>query len=378
MPHVIHQMQDFSCGISFAILSPGLADARLLGDRADATALSMRRLMSRSFIQGEPTALAASLAGFARANSDLVQLVNDPVCLVGLHRDPRRQVGLVSGGGSGHEPLHSGFIGVGMLDAVAPGRIFASPHNSQILEASRRAALPGGVLHIVKNYTGDRINFGIAAERLRAEGIEVGRVLIDDDLATESDQTATGRRGTGATVVVEKVLGAAADRGDDLRSLMALGQRVAGRSRSLAVASGGLTSPQTGAEAFAVPDGMLEYGVGIHGERAPEVADRPALAPLVFRMTDQLLAGLPDGPDDLIAVVNGLGGTTQLELFAIYEHLCDVLDKRGQRVVGRLVGTYVPALDMPGFSLTLTRADDETAALWHAPCSTPTFNGRFA
>ncbi len=168
---------------------------------------------------GDP--VPAALRGFARAHADLVELHEKPAHLVARHRDPGRRVGLVSGGGSGHEPLHAGFLGRGMLDAVAPGKVFASPHNKQVLEASRQAAGPGGVIHVVKNYTGDRINFGIAAERLRLEGIEVRRVLVDDDLATESDETATGRRGTGATVVVEKLLGAAADTGLGIDELAA-------------------------------------------------------------------------------------------------------------------------------------------------------------
>ncbi|MEV4177246.1 dihydroxyacetone kinase subunit DhaK, partial [Nonomuraea sp. NPDC049709] len=287
--------------------------------------------------------------------------------------DPRRAVGLVSGGGSGHEPLHAGFLGRGMLDAVAPGQVFASPHNRQILQASLAAAGPGGVLHVVKNYTGDRINFGIAAERLRHEGIEVGRVLVDDDLATDDTRSATGRRGTGATVVVEKVLGAAADEGRGLAELTELGTAVAAASRSLAVASRAQTSPHTSAPAFELGPGELEYGVGIHGERAARTIARPPLPDLLARMLDELLTGLPPGPDELLVLVNGLGATTQLELYGIFEQVAGDLEGRGLVVGESLVGTFVPALDMAGFSLTLTRLHDGWRTWWRAPARTPAF-----
>ncbi|MFC4123062.1 dihydroxyacetone kinase subunit DhaK [Nonomuraea zeae] len=321
----------------------------------------------------EDDAVTPALRGFARAHAGLVELSEDPAFLRARDRDPRRAVGLVSGGGSGHEPLHAGFLGRGMLDAVAPGQVFASPHNRQVLYASRAAAGPGGVLHIVKNYTGDRINFGIAAERLRLEGIEVRRVLVDDDLATDSAQTATGRRGTGATVVVEKLLGAAADEGRGLEELAGLGAAVAAASRSLAVASRAQTSPHTAAPAFELGTGELEYGVGIHGERAARTIERPPLPRLLARMLDELLAGLPAGSDDLLVLVNGLGATTQLELYGIFEHVAEDLGGRGLGVAESLVGTFVPALDMAGFSITLTRLDEGWRRWWRAPVSTPAF-----
>ncbi|GAA5060027.1 dihydroxyacetone kinase [Thermocatellispora tengchongensis] len=328
--------------------------------------------MSRPFLPGADP-VGAALRGFARAHAGLVELSEDPVHLRARERDPRRSVGLVSGGGSGHEPLHAGFLGRGMLDAVAPGQVFASPHNRQVLHASRAAAGSGGVLHVVKNYTGDRINFGIAAERLRHEGIEVRRVLVDDDLATDSEQTATGRRGTGATVVVEKLLGAAADEGRGLDELADLGAAFAAASRSLAVAARAQTSPHTGSPAFDLGPAELEYGVGIHGERAAKTVDRPPLEELLPRMVDELLAALPPGPDDLLVLVNGLGATTQLELYAIFERVAADLDARGLDIRESLVGTFVPALDMAGFSLTLTRLHDGWSQWWRAPARTPAF-----
>ncbi|MEV0353976.1 dihydroxyacetone kinase subunit DhaK [Nonomuraea sp. NPDC050680] len=327
--------------------------------------------MSLFLAEGDP--VTPALRGFARVHADLVELSEDPVFLRARDRDPRRTVGLVSGGGSGHEPLHGGFLGRGMLDAVAPGQVFASPHNRQVLAASRAAAGPGGVIHIVKNYTGDRINFGIAAERLRHDGIEVRRVLVDDDLATESAETATGRRGTGATVIVEKLLGAAADEGLGLDELAELGARFAAASRSLAVAARAQTSPQTGAPSFELGLDELEYGVGIHGERAAKTITRPPVGELVTRMLDELLAGLPPGSDDLVVLVNGLGGTTQLELYGVFDQVAGELSARGLDVRGSLVGTYVPALDMAGFSLTITRLDPSWDRWWRAPALTPAF-----
>lgn len=314
----------------------------------------------------------AAVRGFARAHADLVVLHEDPIHLVARDRAPGRRVGLVSGGGSGHEPLHAGFLGRGMLDAVAPGPVFTSPHNKAVLHASRAAAGPDGVLHVVKNYTGDRINFGIAAERLRMEGVDVARVLVDDDLATDGLDTATGRRGTGATVVVEKILGAAADTGAGLTELATLGTDVAAASRSLAIASRAQSSARTGEPAFAL-DGQLDYGVGIHGERARRSVDRPPTEELVDRMLDEIVAGLPAGPDQVVLVVNGMGGTALLELYVLAELAAVALKARGLERVGLLVGTFVPALDMAGFSLTLTRMRPEWTDLWSAPARTAAF-----
>ncbi|AZM51891.1 glycerol kinase [Streptomyces sp. WAC 01529] len=324
-----------------------------------------------SYFLPETHPVLTAARGLALAHAGLIEVNTAPLYLRARDPHPDRTVALVSGGGSGHEPLHTGLLGRGGLDAVCPGEIFASPHNRQIYEASAAAAKSGGVLLIIKNYTGDVINFQIAAERLRHDGIPVATVLVDDDLATDSVDSATGRRGTAATVVVEKLLGAAADQGATLEELADLGQRVVAASRSIAVAARAQTSPTTLAPAFTLDADTLDYGVGIHGERGTRTIARPAIGDLVRRMTDDLLDALPEGPGEVLALVNGLGATTELELNAVSVLLHDELTARGVRPVLTVPGTYTAALDMAGFSLTLTRLEEGWADLWTAPTRTP-------
>ncbi|MFV0126353.1 dihydroxyacetone kinase family protein [Streptomyces sp. HMX112] len=324
-----------------------------------------------SYFLPETDPVLTAARGLALAHPGMIEVSPAPLYLRARAPHPDRRVGLVSGGGSGHEPLHTGLLGRGGLDAVCPGEIFASPHNRQIYEASVAAAGRDGVLHIVKNYTGDVINFQIAAERLRHDGIPVATVLVDDDLATGAADSATGRRGTAATMVVEKLLGAAADRGAPLDELAALGADVVSRSRSVAVAARAQTSPTTGAPAFTLNPGTLDYGVGIHGERGTRTIAHPPVGELVRRMTDDLFDALPPGPDEVLAVVNGLGATTSLELHAISTLLNDQLLARNIRPVVIVPGTYTAALDMAGFSLTLTRLEAGWTELWTAPTETP-------
>ncbi|MFC9425487.1 dihydroxyacetone kinase subunit DhaK [Streptomyces sp. NPDC056987] len=348
--------------------------------------------MPRYFADSPESLVPDALKGFAAAHADLVEhhpehgyfrtrRTATPTPTTAGSAAAGRRVGLVSGGGSGHEPLHTGFLGAGLLDAVCPGQIFASPHNRQIFEASRAVAGSDGVLHIVKNYTGDRINFGIAAERLAHEDIRCARVLVDDDLATDSADIAVGRRGTGATLIVEKILGAAADEGRGLDELAALGADLSGRTRSLAVATAAHTAPGSGTPAFELPRDILEFGVGIHGERAGGTAPHPPLTELVALMTDRLLAALPHaglpgtahgapGRRRVLALVNGLGGVTSLELYGVRHALGGALKNRGVTLDRSLTGTFVSALDMRGFSLSLLATDDETLRLWDAPART--------
>lgn len=327
--------------------------------------------MASYFENGDGTLVPEALRGFARAHADLLTLDHHHGFLLTRDSAPTRRVGLLSGGGSGHEPLHAGYVGRGMLDVACPGLVFASPHNRQVYEGSLAAARSEGVLHIVKNYTGDRINFGIAAERLAHRDIPCARVLVDDDLATDSEDIAAGRRGTGGAVLIEKVLGAAADTGLGLRELQVLGTRLAASCRTLAVASAAHTAPTTGEPAFLLEPEELEYGVGIHGERARETIGRELLGPLVERMTLALLDALsPAGGSSVIVLVNGLGAVTPLELYAVHAELCGLLDDRGVEPARSLVGEYATALDMRGFSLTLLAADHEVLRLYDAPVRT--------
>lgn len=328
--------------------------------------------MASYFAGAAEALLSDALRGFTRAHANVVIRDPDNNCVRALHPSPNRRVGLLSGGGSGHEPLHVGFVGAGLLDAACPGRVFTSPHNRQIFEASRAVAGPEGVLHIVKNYTGDRINFGIAAERLAHQGIPCARVLVDDDLASESEDIAAGRRGTAATVLVEKILGAAADQGRGLDDLAALGESLSSRCRSIAVASSAHSAPSTGRLAFDIPEGSLEFGVGIHGERADRLIDQEPVQAMVDRMANVLLTALGIGSGiRVIALVNGLGSATQLELYAILNALAGALDEREIVLERSLVGQFVTALDMRGFSVTLLVADDELTELFDAPASAP-------
>ncbi|WP_293786501.1 dihydroxyacetone kinase subunit DhaK [uncultured Aeromicrobium sp.] len=331
--------------------------------------------MPKLFLTDPSEGAATALRGFARLHRD-IHVSTEPLFVRRVQRTPTRRVGLVSGGGAGHEPLHTGFVGAGMLDAAVPGKIFASPHNRQVYEASKAVAAADGVLHIVKNYTGDKINFGIAAERLAADGIRVGRVLVDDDAATESDETATGRRGTAATFVVEKLLGAAADQGRGLDELVELGAAICAHSRSIAVASEALTSPHTGQRVFELAGDELEYGVGIHGERAAATIVRPSLDTLVARMIDDVLAALPGGQGPLLLIVNGLGATTGVELYTVHDIATRHLEALGHEVAGGAAESLVAALDMSGFSITVTRLIDPAwIELWFAHADTPAWKG---
>ncbi|MGB4136361.1 MAG: dihydroxyacetone kinase subunit DhaK [Microbacterium sp.] len=314
------------------------------------------------------TLVERALAGFVRAHADIVEMLPGPPVLRARRPHPDRRVGLVSGGGSGHEPLHIGFVGEGMLDAACPGKVFTSPHNRQIYEASKAVAGPGGVVHIVKNYTGDVINFAIAAERLAADGIRVGRVIVDDDLAT--DDAAVGRRGTGATLIVEKILGAAADRGTSLDELVRLGESLVSGARSLAVATAAHRLPGQGDPAFEIPVGAVEYGVGIHGERSRLSLEAGGAAELVSRMVGELVEALDGVEGEPIVFVNGLGGLAELALYALADEVCGAFESRGLAPVRLHVAAGVTALDMSGFSLTVAKVSPAALELWDAPAHT--------
>ena len=283
------------------------------------------------------------------------------------------KVGLVSGGGSGHEPLHGGFVGPGMLDAACAGEVFTSPVPDQVVAATQGVDGGAGVLHIVKNYTGDVLNFEMAAEMVAADaGTRVEAVVVDDDVAVQDSLYTAGRRGVGLTVLLEKLVGAAADEGRPLDDVAALARRVNGAGRSMGMALTSCTVPAAGRPTFELPEGEMELGVGIHGEpgrsRVPVAPARDVAAMLV----EPVLAELGDtSGDGVIAFVNGMGGTPLLELYLVYGEVAALLDKAGVRVARSLVGNYITSLEMAGCSVTLLRADEELVRLWDAPVRTP-------
>ena len=292
--------------------------------------------------------------------------------------EPR--VAVISGGGSGHEPMHAGFIGSGMLDAACPGLLFTSPNAVQIGAATEWADRGKGVVHVVKNYTGDVMNFTVAANHA---DVEVAQVLVDDDVATEIDNDdSPGRRGTGATVIVEKVAGAAAARGDDLQSVAEVAQRAADQSRSMAVALQPGHSPTSDRATFDLEDGQIEIGVGIHGEPGVERRDiagaQLTAAALVEELLDGILASLGNPSGDVMLFVNGLGGTSQLEQDLVFGEAVKQLTQRGLKVRRGMRGTLVTSLNMAGISLTLTVLDDELIQLIDADTASPAWPGTVA
>jgi len=287
---------------------------------------------------------------------------------------PRRgKVGLVSGGGSGHEPLHGGFVGLGMLDAACAGEVFTSPTPDQVQTATALVDGGAGVLHIVKNYTGDVMNFEMAAEMASAEsGIEVRSVVVDDDVAVRDSTWTAGRRGVGATVLLEKIAGAAAEQGRPLDEVERVARAVNAGARSMGLALTSCTVPAAGRPTFDLPEDAMELGVGIHGEPGRE---RVPLAPardIARMLLEPVLEDLPFTSDQpVIAFVNGLGATPLLELYLLYHEVARILADRNIPVARSLVGPYITSLDMAGASVTLLRADDELLGLWDAPVATP-------
>ncbi len=325
----------------------------------------------KKFINEPGAVVREALVGVAAAHPQLrVDLDNQLV----LRADApvAGKVGLVSGGGSGHEPLHAGFVGPGMLDAACAGEIFTSPVPDQILAATQAVDGGAGVLHIVKNYTGDVLNFQLAAELAGDEGIEVATVLVDDDVAVEDSTWTAGRRGTGATVLVEKIAGALATEGAPLAEVAALGSRVNHRSASFAIALTGATTPAAGVPGFELAGDEIEVGVGIHGEPGRRRAALQPAADLVALVLDAILGAkpLPTGAETIV-LVNGLGGTPLIELYLLFGEVSRQLGERGVQIARSLVGNYVTSLDMQGMSVTVCQADPELLRLWDAAVRTP-------
>jgi len=283
------------------------------------------------------------------------------------------KVGIISGGGSGHEPLHGGFVGQGMLDAACAGDVFTSPVPGQILAATKLVDGGAGILHVVKNYTGDVMNFEMAAEMAAAEtGARVVSVVTDDDVAVQDSTWTAGRRGVGATVLLEKIAGAAAEQGRDLDEVARIARAVNANGRSMGLALTSCTVPAVGHPTFELGEDEMELGVGIHGEPGRQ---RLPLAPareVASLLVEPVLSDLPFAKGDpVIAFVNGLGGTPLIELYLMFNEVQKILDQHGVPVARSLVGSYITSLDMAGVSVTLLRVDDELLSLWDAPVNTP-------
>jgi phosphoenolpyruvate---glycerone phosphotransferase subunit DhaK len=312
------------------------------------------------------------LEGIAAAHGDLVKVFFDPNYVVRADAPVKGKVGLVSGGGSGHEPMHGGFVGRGMLDAACPGEVFTSPTPDQMLAATKAVDGGAGVLHIVKNYTGDVLNFEMAADLAKDEGAEVEAVVVNDDVAVEDSLYTAGRRGVGTTVLAEKICGAAAEDGAPLKDVADLCRKVNGQGRSMGMALTSCTVPSAGEPTFELGDDEMEIGIGIHGEPGRE---RVALAPaseIVERLATPVVddLGLSKG-DDVLAFVNSMGGTPLIELYVVYNELRKLLDGRGVNIRRNLIGPYITSLEMAGCSVTLLKLDDELTRLWDAPVVTP-------
>ena len=326
----------------------------------------------RKFLNDPAAVVKDSLKGLAAAHGDLLRYDVANQIIVRKDAPTKGKVALISGGGSGHEPLHGGFVGIGMLDAAAPGEVFTSPVPGQMLAATKAVDGGAGVVHIVKNYTGDVLNFKLAAEDAADEGIKVTSVVIDDDVAVQDSLYTAGRRGVGATVLAEKIAGAAAEGGADLAHVTDTIKRVNARARSFGVALSSCVPPASGKAIFELPEGQIELGVGIHGEPGRRRAALGTAGEVVDVMVEAVVSDLNAKRGSKVLVfVNGLGGTPLLELYLIYGEVDEKLRKAGLEPVRNLVGSYITSLEMAGASLTVLELDDELIKLWDAPVHTP-------
>ncbi|MBT2568053.1 dihydroxyacetone kinase subunit DhaK [Arthrobacter sp. ISL-85] len=326
----------------------------------------------KKLINDPKSVVAESVQGFGLAHADLVTINEDPIYVTRKDAPVAGKVGLVSGGGSGHEPLHAGYVGRGMLDAAVPGAVFTSPTPDQILPATLAVNSGAGVVHIVKNYTGDVLNFETAAELAEAEGVSVRTVLVNDDVAVEDSLYTAGRRGVGGTVLVEKIAGAAAERGDGLDAVAAIGERVNANVRTMGVALSACTVPHAGQPSFDLADDEIEIGIGIHGEPGRHRIPMENADNITNRLLEPVLADLKvSSGDKVLLFVNGMGGTPLSELYIVYRRAVQVLADAGATVERSLVGNYITALEMQGCSISVLRLDEELTELWDAPVHTP-------
>jgi dihydroxyacetone kinase-like protein len=313
-----------------------------------------------------------SLEGFAVAHADMVRVSFEPIYIVRADAPVQGKVSILSGGGSGHEPMHGGYVGFGMLDAACPGAIFTSPTPDQMLEATKAIHGGAGVLYIIKNYTGDLMNFEMAAELARSENIPIESVIIDDDVAVKDSLYTAGRRGVGTTVLAEKISGAAAQQGWPLAKVTDVCKRVNGWGRSMGMALTSCTVPHVGHPTFDLPEDQMEIGIGIHGEPGRARMPIEPTDKITEMLMEPIITDLPyKQGDEVLLFVNGMGGTPLPELYIVFRKALQVAQQHGLKVTRHLVGPYMTSLEMEGCSITLLKLDDELTTLWDAPVRTP-------
>jgi phosphoenolpyruvate---glycerone phosphotransferase subunit DhaK len=325
----------------------------------------------KKLINDPQNVVAEALQGIEAAHRDLrVDHINKIIYREDVAR--RGKVGVISGGGSGHEPLHGGFVGMGMLDAACAGEMFTSPVPDQMLAATTLVDGGAGVLHVVKNYTGDVMNFEMAAELAEASGAQVQAVVTNDDVAVKDSTWTAGRRGVGVTVLVEKIAGAAAEEGRPLDQVADIARQVNANGRSMGLALTSCTVPAAGKPTFEIGENEMELGVGIHGEPGRRRIPMAPAREIAEMLLEPVLADLDfTGGDGVLAFVNGLGGTPLIELYVMYNEVARILAAHGVQVARSLVGSYITSLDMAGTSVTLLKVDDNLLSLWDAPVRTP-------
>ncbi|KXB80989.1 dihydroxyacetone kinase, DhaK subunit [Varibaculum cambriense] len=325
----------------------------------------------KKIINSPDNVVADSLKGLELAHSDTLRIDHENKVVYARRGAVKGKVGLVSGGGSGHEPLHSGFVGPGMLDAACCGEVFTSPVPDQMMAATSEVDGGAGVLHIVKNYTGDVMNFEMAAEMANAEtGVEVRSVVVNDDVAVQDSLYTAGRRGVGATVFVEKLAGAAAEAKASLDEVERIAKEVNDRSRSYGIALTSCTVPSAGKPTFDLGEDEIEVGIGIHGEPGRERRPLVTADELAAELVEPILADLDFSGEPVFAILNGMGATPMIELYLAYGEVAKILEAKGIKVARCLVGNYITSLDMAGCSLTLTQGSEELLKLWDAPVNT--------
>ncbi len=325
----------------------------------------------KKLINDPANVVREELQGVEAAHADLVKVFYDPYYVIRADAPVQGKVALISGGGSGHEPMHGGFVGMGMLDAACPGEVFTSPTPDQMEAATKAVNGGAGAVHIVKNYTGDVMNFDMAAELCRAEGIDVEAVIVDDDVAVQDSLYTAGRRGVGTTVLMEKIAGAAAEEGRPLKEVADICRDVNANGRTMGMALTSCTVPAAGKPTFELGEDEMEIGIGIHGEPGRERMKLKSAAEIVELMATAVVDDFPlASGDQVLAFVNGMGGTPLIELYVVFNELNKFLKGRGITISRNLIGSYITSLEMAGCSITLLKMNDDFAKLWDAPVKT--------